>query len=50
MICGEPQAQVVPPSEATSTRQVATAAIRNGAEVVDGVPARLHRDVQHGRR
>ena len=28
MICAEPQAQVVPPSEATRTRQVATAAIR----------------------
>ncbi len=29
MICGEPQPQVVPPREATRTRQVATAAIRN---------------------
>jgi len=28
MICGEPQPQVVPPSEATRTRQVATAAMR----------------------
>ncbi len=28
MIWGEPQAQVVPPREATRTRQVATAAIR----------------------
>ncbi len=28
MICAEPQGQVVPPREATSTRQVATAAIR----------------------
>jgi hypothetical protein len=28
MICGEAQSQVVPPREATSTRQVATEAMR----------------------